>query len=133
MLLRSRPPGTIVFLSVRGPATGAGGAVVARGKRKSAIRVRRVFRLFQFIFFTVQRLLEKVENGESIRLIILGVSKEISVKEVKEDLRSQNLPVQSVRHILNRSYEPLDLVLVSGTAEANDKATKAAFNKIKSV
>ncbi|GBP78724.1 hypothetical protein EVAR_65468_1 [Eumeta japonica] len=33
----------------------------------------------------------------------------------------------------NRFCEPLDLVLVSGTAEANDKATKVAFLKIRSV
>ncbi|GBP59825.1 Nucleic-acid-binding protein from transposon X-element [Eumeta japonica] len=50
-----------------------------------------------------------------------------------EDLLAQNLPVHSVRRILNRFREPLDLVLVSGTAEANDKATKAAFFKIRSV
>ncbi|GBP97660.1 Nucleic-acid-binding protein from transposon X-element [Eumeta japonica] len=62
-----------------------------------------------------------------------GVPKEIPVDEVKEDLVAQSLPVQSVRRILNRFRKPLDLVLVSGTAEANDKATKAAFFKIRSV
>ncbi|GBP24638.1 hypothetical protein EVAR_15844_1 [Eumeta japonica] len=38
-----------------------------------------------------------------------------------------------LRRILNRSREPLDLVLVSGTAEANDKATKATFFQMKRV
>ncbi|GBP64243.1 Nucleic-acid-binding protein from transposon X-element [Eumeta japonica] len=68
-----------------------------------------------------------------IRVVLKGVPRKIQIEEVKEDLHSQNFPVQSVRRILNRSREPLDLVLISGTAEANDKTTKAAFFKIKSV
>ncbi|GBP34434.1 Nucleic-acid-binding protein from transposon X-element [Eumeta japonica] len=74
-----------------------------------------------------------LKEEREIRVVLRGVPKEIPVDEVKEDLLAQNLPVQSVRRILNRSREPLDLVLVSGTAEANDKATKAAFFKIRSV
>ncbi|GBP84189.1 Nucleic-acid-binding protein from transposon X-element [Eumeta japonica] len=74
-----------------------------------------------------------LKEEREIRVVLRGVPKEIPVDEVKEDLQAQNLPVQSVRRILNRSREPLDLVLVSGTAEANDKATKAAFFKIRSV
>ncbi|GBP09241.1 hypothetical protein EVAR_4095_1 [Eumeta japonica] len=53
--------------------------------------------------------------------------------EVKKNLRSQNLPVQSIRHIQNRFRELFDLVLVSGIAEANDKATKATFYKIQNM
>ncbi|GBP78568.1 hypothetical protein EVAR_61579_1 [Eumeta japonica] len=64
-------------------------------------------------------------------MVLTGVPKEILVEEVKKDLRSQNLPMQSVRRILSRTRESLDLVLVFGTAEANDKATKAAFFQIK--
>ncbi|GBP77769.1 Nucleic-acid-binding protein from transposon X-element [Eumeta japonica] len=71
-----------------------------------------------------------LKEEREIRVVLRGVPKEIPVDEVKEDLLSQNLPVQSVRRLLNRYREPLDLVLVSGTAEANDKATKAAFFKI---
>ncbi|GBP78250.1 Nucleic-acid-binding protein from transposon X-element [Eumeta japonica] len=41
--------------------------------------------------------------------------------------------MQSVRPILNRSREPLDLILVYSTAETNDKVTKAAFFKVKSL
>ncbi|GBP19273.1 Nucleic-acid-binding protein from transposon X-element [Eumeta japonica] len=62
-----------------------------------------------------------------------GVPKDIPIDEVKEDLLSQHLLVQSIRRIQNHFREPLDLVLVSGTAEANDKTTKAAFFKIRSV
>ncbi|GBP19283.1 hypothetical protein EVAR_79883_1 [Eumeta japonica] len=58
-----------------------------------------------------------------------GVPKDIPIDEVKEDLLSQHLLVQSIRRIQNRFREPHDLVLVSGTAEANDKMTKAAFFK----
>ncbi|GBP44703.1 Nucleic-acid-binding protein from transposon X-element [Eumeta japonica] len=74
-----------------------------------------------------------LKEEQEIRVVLRGVPKELPVDEVKEDLLAQNLPVQSVRRILNRFREPLDLVLVSGTAEANDKATKAAFFKIRSV
>ncbi|GBP07603.1 Nucleic-acid-binding protein from transposon X-element [Eumeta japonica] len=74
-----------------------------------------------------------LKEEREIRVVLRGVPKEIPVDEVKDDLLSQNLPVQSVRRILNRFRKPLDLVLVSGTAEANDKATKAAFFKIRSV
>ncbi|GBO98564.1 hypothetical protein EVAR_138_1 [Eumeta japonica] len=74
-----------------------------------------------------------LKEEREIRVVLRGVLREIPIEEVKEDLRSQNLPVQSVRRILNRSREPFDLVLVSGTAEANDKATKTAFFKTKSV
>ncbi|GBP34443.1 Nucleic-acid-binding protein from transposon X-element [Eumeta japonica] len=74
-----------------------------------------------------------LKEEREIRVVLRGVPKEIPVDEVKEDLLAQNLPVHSVRRILNRFREPLDLVLVSGTAEANDKATKAAFFKIRSV
>ncbi|GBP14698.1 Nucleic-acid-binding protein from transposon X-element [Eumeta japonica] len=74
-----------------------------------------------------------LKEEREIRVVLRGVPKEIPVDEVKDDLLSQSLPVQSVRRILNRFRKPLDLVLVSGTAEANDKATKAAFFKIRSV
>ncbi|GBP38286.1 Nucleic-acid-binding protein from transposon X-element [Eumeta japonica] len=74
-----------------------------------------------------------LKEEREIRVVLRGVPKEIPVDEVKEDLVAQSLPVQSVRRILNRFRKPLDLVLVSGTAEANDKATKAAFFKIRSV
>ncbi|GBO99771.1 Nucleic-acid-binding protein from transposon X-element [Eumeta japonica] len=89
------------------------------GCRKSVLQVQ------------ISHLLLKEER--EIRVVLRGVPKEIPVDEVKEDLVAQNLPVQSVRRILNRFRKPLDLVLVSGTAEANDKATKAAFFKIRSV
>ncbi|GBP50498.1 Nucleic-acid-binding protein from transposon X-element [Eumeta japonica] len=76
----------------------------------------------------------RFENRANLRRVVLrGVPREIPIDEVKEDLRSQNLPMQSVRRILNRSSEPLDLVLISGTAEANDRATKATFFQIRSV
>ncbi|GBP79878.1 Nucleic-acid-binding protein from transposon X-element [Eumeta japonica] len=74
-----------------------------------------------------------LKEEREIRVVLRGVPKEIPVDEVKEDLVAQSLPVQSVRRILNRFRKPLNLVLVSGTAEANDKATKAAFFKIRSV
>ncbi|GBP97659.1 Nucleic-acid-binding protein from transposon X-element [Eumeta japonica] len=63
-----------------------------------------------------------LKEEREIRVVLRGVP-----------ILSQNLPVQSVRRIQNRFHEPLDLVLVSGTAEANDKATKVAFFKIRSV
>ncbi|GBP67923.1 Nucleic-acid-binding protein from transposon X-element [Eumeta japonica] len=74
-----------------------------------------------------------LKEEREIRVVLRGVPKELPVDEVKEDLIAQHLPVQSVRRIQNRFRKPLDLVLVSGTAEANDKATKAAFFKIRSV
>ncbi|GBP11630.1 Nucleic-acid-binding protein from transposon X-element [Eumeta japonica] len=73
-----------------------------------------------------------LKEERKIRVALRGVPREIPFEEVKEDL-SQNLPVQSVRRIQNRFRESLDLVLVSGTAEANAKATKATFFKIRSV
>ncbi|GBP63382.1 Nucleic-acid-binding protein from transposon X-element [Eumeta japonica] len=82
----------------------------------------------QFAFHTYS-----LKEEQEIRVVLRGVPKEIPVDEIKEDLLSQHLPVQSVRRIQNRFREPLNLVLVSGTAEANDKATKAAFFKIRSV
>ncbi|GBP66350.1 hypothetical protein EVAR_88460_1 [Eumeta japonica] len=57
----------------------------------------------------------------------LGESLEIPVDEVKEDLVAQNLPVQSVAPNTEPIPKTLDLVLVSGTAEANDKATATFF------
>ncbi|GBP18422.1 hypothetical protein EVAR_93824_1 [Eumeta japonica] len=63
-------------------------------------------------------------GGVKSELSLGGVLKEIPVEEVKEDLHSQNFPVQSVRRTLNQFREPLDLVLVSGIAEANNKAMK---------
>ncbi|GBP44558.1 Nucleic-acid-binding protein from transposon X-element [Eumeta japonica] len=72
-----------------------------------------------------------LKEEREIRVVLRGVPREIPVDEVKEG--SQNLPVQSVRRVPNRFRQPLDLVLVSGTAEANDKAMKAAFFKIRSV
>ncbi|GBP70853.1 hypothetical protein EVAR_53517_1 [Eumeta japonica] len=74
-----------------------------------------------------------LKQEREIRVFLRGVPREIRIEEVKEDLRSQSLPVQSVRRILIRYRYNLDLVLVSGTAKANDKATKADFFKIKSV
>ncbi|GBP31348.1 hypothetical protein EVAR_13467_1 [Eumeta japonica] len=62
------------------------------------------------------------KEERKIKVVLRGVPKEIPVEEIKEDLQSQNLPVQSVRRILNHSREPLDLVLVFRTVEANDKA-----------
>ncbi|GBP51963.1 hypothetical protein EVAR_80058_1 [Eumeta japonica] len=72
-------------------------------------------------------------HDPKLHLFLRGVPKELPVDEVKEDLLSQHLPVQSVRRKLNRFRERLDLVLISGTAEVNDKTTKAAFFKIRSV
>ncbi|GBP15859.1 hypothetical protein EVAR_12459_1 [Eumeta japonica] len=77
------------------------------------------------------RFQESVKSTRNSRVVLRAVSKEILVEEVKEDLRSQNLPVQSVRRILNLYRDPFDLVLVSGIAEANDKAIKAHFIKSK--
>ncbi|GBP58741.1 Nucleic-acid-binding protein from transposon X-element [Eumeta japonica] len=73
-----------------------------------------------------------LKEEREIRVVLKGVSREMPIDEVKEDLRAQNLPVQTVRRILNHFREPLDLVLISGT-EANDKATKVAFFQIRSV
>ncbi|GBP54669.1 hypothetical protein EVAR_47171_1 [Eumeta japonica] len=81
---------------------------------------------FRYAFHTYS-LKEELEN----RVILRGVPGKIPIEKIKEDLRSQDLPAQSVRCILNRSREPLEVVLVSGTAETNDKATKVAFSKIK--
>ncbi|GBP93507.1 hypothetical protein EVAR_98259_1 [Eumeta japonica] len=67
-------------------------------------------------------------QGSVDRAEAAGVPKDDTSRRGQEDLVAQNLPVQSVRRILNRFRKPLDLVLVSGTAEANDKATKAAFS-----
>ncbi|GBP51854.1 hypothetical protein EVAR_88559_1 [Eumeta japonica] len=58
-----------------------------------------------------------LKEEREIRVVLRGVPKEIPLDEVKEDLLSQHLPVQSVRRIQNHFREPLDLVLVSGTAE----------------
>ncbi|GBP67611.1 Nucleic-acid-binding protein from transposon X-element [Eumeta japonica] len=70
------------------------------------------------------------ESGN--RVVLRGVPKEIPVDEVKKTCCPK--PSGSVG---TPNTEPipqaLDLVLVSGTAEANDKATKAAFFKIRSV
>ncbi|GBP36166.1 hypothetical protein EVAR_4310_1 [Eumeta japonica] len=74
-----------------------------------------------------------LKEEREIRVVLRGVPKEIPVNEVKEDLLSQSLTVQSVRRIQNRFREPLVLIFVSGTAETNDKATKAAFFKIRIV
>ncbi|GBP90251.1 hypothetical protein EVAR_89370_1 [Eumeta japonica] len=83
-----------------------------------------------FLQKSIQLTLEERE----IRVVLRGVPKKIPVEEVKEDLLSQNIPVQAVRRIsINQSREPLELVLVTCTAEAKDKRTKAAFFKIKSV
>ncbi|GBP63255.1 hypothetical protein EVAR_56636_1 [Eumeta japonica] len=68
-----------------------------------------------------------LKQEQEIRVVLRSVPKDIAIEEDKEDLRFQNLPVQSVRPLLNRSCYPLDLVLVFCTAEANDKATKAAL------
>ncbi|GBP14836.1 hypothetical protein EVAR_91992_1 [Eumeta japonica] len=67
--------------------------------------------------------------------IVLGrysPTKELPVKGWRRP-RSQNFLAQVIRRILNQSRELLDLVLVTGTAEANDNATKTAFFIIKSV
>ncbi|GBP83959.1 hypothetical protein EVAR_62401_1 [Eumeta japonica] len=81
--------------------------------------------------FSAYDLVFLLEEECEIRIVIRGVPKEISVEEVKGDLRSQNLPVQSICRILNHSREPLDLVLFSGTAEVNEKALKAAYYETK--
>ncbi|GBP72890.1 hypothetical protein EVAR_57437_1 [Eumeta japonica] len=54
------------------------------------------------------------------------------LKDVKEDLLVQDLPVQSVRRITNRAREPLNLVLVTDNTTSVDSATKRAFFNIKS-
>ncbi|GBP78310.1 Nucleic-acid-binding protein from transposon X-element [Eumeta japonica] len=74
-----------------------------------------------------------LKEEREIRVVLRGVLRDIPVDAVKEDLHAQNLSVRSVRRILNRFREPLDLILVSGTAEANVKATKAAFFEMRSV
>ncbi|GBP26298.1 hypothetical protein EVAR_95467_1 [Eumeta japonica] len=85
------------------------------------LEICKIFLVTQGYAFHTYSLIEERE----IRVVLRGVSRETPIDEIKEDLRSQNLPMQSVHRILNRFCEPFDLVLVSGTAEANDKATKA--------
>ncbi|GBP20747.1 hypothetical protein EVAR_14472_1 [Eumeta japonica] len=58
------------------------------------------------------------------RVILRGVRKELPIKEVKQDLIIQNIPVQSVRRITNRAREPLDLVLITSNTTSIDNATK---------
>ncbi|GBP64562.1 hypothetical protein EVAR_89608_1 [Eumeta japonica] len=59
-------------------------------------------------------------------------STKIPTEEVKEDLLTQDLPVQSVRRITNRAREPLDLVLVTANTGI-DQETKRSFYRIKAV
>ncbi|GBP59385.1 Nucleic-acid-binding protein from transposon X-element [Eumeta japonica] len=96
------------------------------------------FQLFSYVvrtnlpilFYFFQNGIDFIYNRSTrARVVLRGVPKEIPVDEAKEDLLSQHPPVESVRRIQNRFREPLDLVLVSGTAEA----TKAAFFKIRSL
>ncbi|GBP90928.1 hypothetical protein EVAR_66272_1 [Eumeta japonica] len=83
------------------------------------------------MLFTHTPLRRSVKSGSSLGRY--SPPKELPVKGVEEDLRSQNFLAQVIRRILNQSRELLDLVLVTGTAEANDNATKTAFFIIKSV
>ncbi|GBP17421.1 hypothetical protein EVAR_8781_1 [Eumeta japonica] len=99
------------------------------GKTVADFRNLQNIRITQGYAFRTNSLKEERE----IKVVHRRVSKEIPVEEIKEDLRSRNFPVQSVGHILNRYREPFELVLISSTVETNDKATKAAFYKIKSV
>ncbi|GBP44962.1 hypothetical protein EVAR_84453_1 [Eumeta japonica] len=73
-----------------------------------------------------------LKKEREIKIVLRGVLNEVLVEEVKEDL-PVSFPEQSIRRILNRSHEPLDHVLVTGTAETNDKAMKTAFYIIKIV
>ncbi|GBP69450.1 hypothetical protein EVAR_48807_1 [Eumeta japonica] len=59
-------------------------------------------------------------------VVLRGVPKELAIKEVKEDLLVQDLPVQSMRRIINRARESLDLVLVTANTTFVDNTTKRA-------
>ncbi|GBP50545.1 Nucleic-acid-binding protein from transposon X-element [Eumeta japonica] len=137
--LRTRGPGGRRSAVCRGgssarPMAAVFGMGVKRGLKLQAKTIAD-FRNLQNLLVTLKIPFHtySLKEEREIRVVLRGVPKELPVDEVKEDLLAQNLPVQSVRRILNRFREPLDLVLVSGTAEANDKATKAAFFKIRSV
>ncbi|GBP55025.1 hypothetical protein EVAR_46321_1 [Eumeta japonica] len=69
-------------------------------------------------------------DDREFRVVLREVPKEIPIEEVKEDLLTQDLPVQSVRRITNRAREPLDLVLVTANTGI-DYETKRSFYRIK--
>ncbi|GBP36379.1 hypothetical protein EVAR_87958_1 [Eumeta japonica] len=71
-------------------------------------------------------------DEREFRFVLRRVPKEIPIEEVKEDLLTQDLPVQSVRRITNRAREPLDLVLVTANTGI-DYETKRSFYRIKAV
>ncbi|GBP34186.1 Nucleic-acid-binding protein from transposon X-element [Eumeta japonica] len=71
-----------------------------------------------------------LKDEREFRVVLRGVPKEIPIEEVKEDLLTQDLPVQSVRRITNRAREPLDLVLVTANT-GTDIETKRSFYRIK--
>ncbi|GBP61180.1 hypothetical protein EVAR_28389_1 [Eumeta japonica] len=74
-----------------------------------------------------------LKEDREIKAVLREVPKEISIEDVEKNLRAKNIPVQAVYCIFNRSRELLDLVLVTGTAKANDREKETAFFKIKSV
>ncbi|GBP95099.1 Nucleic-acid-binding protein from transposon X-element [Eumeta japonica] len=73
-----------------------------------------------------------LKEEREFRVVLRGVPKGIPSEEVKEDLLTQDLPVQSVRRITNRAREPLDLVLVTANTGI-DQETKRSFYRIKAV
>ncbi|GBP46344.1 hypothetical protein EVAR_39721_1 [Eumeta japonica] len=53
-----------------------------------------------------------LKEEREFHIVFRGVSKELPIREVKEDLFAQDLPVRSVRRITNRAGKPLDLILI---------------------
>ncbi|GBP47544.1 hypothetical protein EVAR_40100_1 [Eumeta japonica] len=80
--------------------------------------LRRVARCHLYLYRTrigrpsyAENAQKRIFNSRKHSVVLRGIPWEIPIEEVKEDLRSQNLRVQSVRRIRNRPCEILDLVL----------------------
>ncbi|GBP60377.1 hypothetical protein EVAR_91413_1 [Eumeta japonica] len=72
-----------------------------------------------------------LKEEREVRVVLRGVPKKLSIEKVEEVLIIQDLPVQSVLRITNRTRELLDLVLVTANTAFIDNTTKLMFYNFK--